>query len=524
MNRIALLGLAGACVLLSGSGMVLAGAGDSSEPDALAVNDSPATVMLPPQTESDSEPIKVASLTPTMPKFTVAAMPTGLTANRVQDFYLADDARLDRDVALAVQRYCAVMEDYPSSHQAEAAGKRLMFMTNLLSDAELDLMEASLPDWDTVSGNLLLTHLSSFYLQRAERVRNVDARKELEYRQKSAAPVLEILKGDVNDFSKAQVLKDFWTRAKFRGDEEEVRTQLLRVTNTATPSFTTWMIQTLLNKREPSLEGVTDVEFLDSVRKYYLSEGRNKSNMQRSMAYMEKAMELTWEMIENQPPNDPWIHLAHHYLKAAEVLEEREEALEKLEAHVANSRLSIMRWTIRFDLAINYTQPGRSSEDARKGFIHFKALVNEGTMDLIDPVINDVNIDEWTRGIIMCMLGHAYFGTNRTVEAQAHYDWVLDYYPGVSHPGETALYSALRVQERNVGLDRSGIATEYESFVTQNPSGAYSRQSLLRAAKIREKAEDTEGARATYERLINEYPGGSTIEVLKRMDELTRQE
>ena len=527
MNRIALLGLAGACVVMSGSDLILADSGDSSEsvvePIVLAVNDSLSTDPFKYQTESDSKRIQVASLVPSLPKFTATAMPKGLTSDRIQDFYSADEARLDGDVALAVQRYCKVMEQYPASHQAEAAGNRLAFMMNMLSEEELDVMEANLPTWEDVSSNLLLTYLSSFYTQRGMRMQNLDAQLELEYRLKSSEPVFEILKDDVNEFSKAKVLKDFWAQAQLYGDENQAAISLLEYVDTAPQSFTTWMIQTLVTGKEPSLKDISDVEILDSICKYYFSEGNSNTDIKRSMAYMEKAMVLTWDMMENQPSDEPRIFLAHYYLKAAEVLGKREKALADLEALIAESPLSIMRWTIRFDLAINYTEEGRSAEDTRRGFANFEALIDEGTLDLIDPVINNEAIDDWTRGIIMCMLGHAYFGNNRIVEAKAHYDWVLEYYPDVSQPGETAVYSLLRVQEFYIPFERSTIATQYESYVSHNPSGAYAGKALLRAAKMRAKANDSEGALATYERLVNEYPTGKySQEGRERVGELSR--
>ena len=474
-------------------------------------------------TNTSIDPIKLAVALPSMPKFTVAAMPTGLLSDRVRDFSSGDDARLGGDIALAVQRYCAVMEQYPSSHEAEGAGKRLAFMMTLLNEDGLNVMETSLPSWEDVSSNLLLTYLSSFYTQRGEQIKGLDAQKEQEYYLKAAEPVFEILKGDVNEFSKAKVLKDFWTQAKLLGDEEQAGIHLLRYMDTAPPSFTTWMIQTLVNGQEPTLENILDVETRDSIRKYYFSEGNSITDIRRSMAYMEKVMALSWDMIENQPWDEPRIFIAKSYLKAAEALEKREEALANLEAFVAETPLSIMRWTVRYDLAINYTEEGRSEEDTRKGFAFFEVLINEGTLDLMDPFINNENIDEWTRGSVMCMLGHAYFGTNRTVEAQAHYDWVLDYYPGVSHPGETAIFSQIQVQERTAPLGDIAHAMQYETFVSQNPSGAYTSKALMRAAEVREKVNDQEGARATYERLINEYPDSDlSREASVRLGELTR--
>jgi TolA-binding protein len=139
------------------------------------------------------------------------------------------------------------------------------------------------------------------------------------------------------------------------------------------------------------------------------------------------------------------------------------------------------------------------------GYLDFEALVKEADQKMIDQAVNDSAVDGRERGLLVCVLGHGYSGTNRIAEAETCYQWVLDNFPNEVHPEETAAYSLAVMEDRkNVESPKVGAAA-YEQFLNTHPSGAYSADALLREGESYLRANDTADAAKSFRRALQEF-------------------
>lgn len=507
----------GSVNVLANSGSPGEGGGVSPEERASDGGAAPAPAIgaeaAPRDSGANDGPLVVASLerlSPVMPRFVASALPEPLTADVVRDYDAADTLRKSGDLTGATEEFMKLIESEPDTPQAKAADSRLDYMVLSLPEADLDEMESGLPPMERITTNFGKTVMAQFYFNRALRLVESDGPRAMGYITNARDLAWEIMQDELDDPFKSKILEGYLVAAEMTGSGREVRAQLSAYADTLKPCFTWWLIKAVVDGEEPPLDSASGFASRDAIRCHLIRMGKESKDPAESASYYGKARDLSRQMLEEQPPNEPALYLAGTYLEMATLLGGRAEAVADMEAFLASKPLSIMRWIVRHEMAMDYVASGRSEEETRQGFAHFEALIVEGSTGLIDSAINNAATDEGVRGLIMCMLGHAYFGTNRLEEARVHYEWVLDYYPKESHPGDSAEYSLAEVSARDVERDPREIASRFVSFVDENPSGSYSKLALMRAARVREASNDVGGARATYERIIHEYPNSST--------------
>ena len=177
-----------------------------------------------------------------------------------------------------------------------------------------------------------------------------------------------------------------------------------------------------------------------------------------------------------------------------------------------------MRWEFARFLA----KLSRDNEEiSRKSRFHHEKHFEEANWDFIGPAVNDARVDADTRGLIMCILGHAFVGAGRGQDAIPVYNWVLEYFPHESHAGETAAYSLVGVREWLSPEERLLTIELYEQFVRDHPSGYYAPFALMDVARSYLRMQDVASAIHTYERIIREYPNRPVSrEAQKRLEEL----
>jgi tetratricopeptide (TPR) repeat protein len=460
------------------------------------------------------ESTQVASLVTSMPQFTTAALPMSLTDDPILEFYIADDFRISGEIATAAERYIAVAENYPETPQARAAGRRMLYMMYPLSEAALDEMEQGFPMPESLKSIAAKTIAQQFYFKRALALGEQQSPRALEYFAKSMDMAWGIMQGDWDEAHKGVVLDEYLLAADTLGEGEVERERLSEYAATLEPCFTAWLIRTVIDKQEPPLELLTTYKAKDAVKQYLIRAARATDDEDVKISLYRKARTLSRQVLAELDPSVPRASLASTYLEASEALGEAEydEAVADLENLLVNEELSIKRWAVRYEIGYFYlTRNRRDSTKIIAGVNHLKTAISEATVDLIDPVINDVSIDEWSRGIIMCTLAHAYIGVGRLDEAEAHYEWVMEYYPIESHPGDSAELGRASVVARRPGADPVEVVNQYIAFVDNNPSGAWATRVFLDAAILRENNDDIQGAIELYKRIVHHYPDNAKL-------------
>lgn len=258
----------------------------------------------------------------------------------------------------------------------------------------------------------------------------------------------------LDDDFKSRILEAYLVSADAIGRGEEIRAKLSAHAAEIEPSFTSWLIQTVVDGVELPFEWVPTPEGRTSIRKFYMTQAGGTSNEAKARSFYQKAQDASWQLLLEQPADVPVFGHAQGFIEAAQGIGELErlDAVADIEKRLESEPLTIMRWLTRYELAMHLTREGSPEEETRQGFNQFRTLIAEAETGLVDAAINDSTADEDTRGLLMCVLGHAYYGTNRVDEAEACYQLVLEHFPPECHAGESASFSLVEVaRRRNFG-------------------------------------------------------------------------
>ena len=509
-NKAAILAVLSGVMIVGGLPItVLAKNGMSGKP----ARDENLRTRLAPSTKEDSPDIadiKLASLNLpalALPRISIAQLPEEPGA--IEALAAADALRESGNLTGATQAYVELLETYPDTPQATGAGFRLEYMANRYSDTGLDTIEAGLPVTAGLSSNSARQFVARFLYDRASRLMDTDAVRAQDYLARAMDVSWDMLQVDLDDPFKSELVEKYLLAAESAGQGAAAHRDLSDYAGSLPPCFTSWLIKTVVDGVEPPADYVPSFEGKVAIRKHFFRAGKASRDDAAAAACFRKARDVSYRLLLDQPADQPALYLAAMYLKAAALLGERDSAVAELETLLADEPLSIMRWIVRNELAMDSVQPGRSEEETRAGFSHFETAALEANSEIVTSAINEPAIDEEVRGILVCMLGHAFLGTNRTEDAKTYYEWVLDYYPKEAHAGDSAGYSLVELSARDGNRDPLEVASDFEAFVTQNPSGEYSTAALIRAAGIYESAADLEAARSIYERVRREYPSTS---------------
>jgi len=417
-----------------------------------------------------------------------------------------------------------IIERHPETPFANAADSRIAYLMVGRTRQELDAMEALLPAPDTLTQADSLTSLGYFYF-----MRGLDYQKDAPevaqvYFAKGCDLGWRIFQDDLDDHYKRTVLEAYLTAADAIGQGDAVRAKLSAYADTLKPCFASWVIKTMVDGNEPPIEFVPSEEGRLSVVRFYREMALKVEDPALSAQYHASLRDASLQMLLNQPPDLPAFRFAEDYLQGSEALgdAERDAAKAFIESLLETEPLSIKRWIMRKELASFLTPERRPAELRVEGYRHLEKMVEEANWDFIGPAVNDTRADPDTRGLIMCILGHAYAGSNRLEDAADTYNWVLEYFPHESHAGETAAYSLVVMRDRqNRATPAFGISL-YEQFVADHPSGYYAPFALMDVARSYVRMQDVASAIHTYERIVREYPNRSVSrEAQERLDELT---
>lgn len=424
-----------------------------------------------------------------------------------RSFSLAEDLRERDKRREAVLAYISLIDSYPSSSQAVAADARANYIMHRLDPARLDALGATLPAPETLKSLAALTILGQYHYLCAGRAAESSPERAAQHIQILYELAWRAFEEDLDDDYKLTVLTEYLKAADMLGKGKETRAALSAHAESLPWSFTRWLIKTEIDGAEPPARMVPSQEGLESVRKYYLLKGRAALDPEMAEEYYTKCRDLAQELLTAQPVDKPRFDLAHVYLEAADALgpEKAGEAVDFVERYLESKPLSIMCWIVRYELAVYLTRQGAIAEQARRGFVHYENMLAEADTGLVEPVVRDSEIDPEIRGLLACVWGHAFAGTNQPAEAALFYDWVLECCPRETHPGSSAAYAKAVMYERQNRKATAACVATYEKYVRDHPSSFYAPEALLRVGDILKEQGDFKGAREAYERVTREY-------------------
>ncbi|MCC6693999.1 MAG: hypothetical protein IT365_00080 [Candidatus Hydrogenedentes bacterium] len=438
----------------------------------------------------------------------------------------ADALREQSTPAEAIRAYILVLDQFPDTPQAKAADERIAFLLGGRTEAELDAIEAALPSPKELTNVDGITALGQFYFKRAGDAGEGNPELAAKYLQLIYDIGWGVFQDDLDDHYKSKLLMGYLFAADALGKGEERRVALSAYANTLEPCFTSWLIKFELDGKELPFDYVKSEKGRESVRRYYAEKAGEQSSPAVSASYYAKARDASLQMLIDQPREIPVLDHGRYYLDAAAALgeEQRAAAVARLEAWIANEPLSIMRWVVRYELAMFLTGGPATSAEARAGFHHFEVMLDEAEKGIVEEAIDNIQIDEGIRGLLVCMWGHANAGTNRIEDAEVCYNWVLTYFTNETHAGSSAAYSlALMEQRKNLDDPAVGVAA-LEEFARSHPGNNYSGEALMEVAYTQICSDDAALAMQTYERIEKEYWDTSIAEkARKSRDKLTRQ-
>lgn len=453
----------------------------------------------------------LASVKDALPQFMLSASPELSTPSAVAKFTTAEEAWLSDQLPQAIAAYVDVMETHPNTVQAKAADSRADYIFERVTPETADAIEAQLAPMETLTNIDAVASVGSFYFLRAIAIADSEPERAAEYFATVCDQGWRIFAEKLDDDFKIKILEAYLVSADAIGRGEEIRAKLSAHANEIQPSFTGWLIKTVIDGVEPPLEYVPTEEGQTAIKKFYLTQAGNTSNPVDAQQFFAKAMAASWVLLNGQPADLPVFGHAEGYLDAAQGIGESErlEAVKTVELRLESEPLSIMRWITRYELAVHLTRAGSSAEEARAGYLHFETLQKEAAGGLVDAAINDPNADEDTRGLLMCVLGHAYYGTNQIDEAEACYQLVLEHFPPESHAGESASFSRVEVARRRNFGDTDTIVGAYEQFAASYPDSYYGPLAMIRAGEELTQAKRFESAESVYQRILDNYSTSS---------------
>lgn len=476
---------------------------------ALVASSSTARTLSPLAGDS-SKPVRVASaesVKTTLSQLVFAANEAEIPADARVSFGAADAQRAAGAYPNAVRDYIMVIERFPNSLEAKAADARANFIMEQRSTEELDAIEAVLPKDEDLTQIDSLTVVGQYHYLRAKQLAETDPSKALEHVQKIYEMGWKAFQDKLDDDYKTTILDAYLSAADMLGNGDKARAALSEHANTLPPCFTAWLIKAVVDGKEPPFGFVTSVPAQLAVRKYYLTKANAQSDRAVAAEYYTKARDAAWQMLMAQQPNRPVLDDCNVYLGASNGLGSgaRDKAVATVEEWIAAQPPSIMRWIVRYELAMFLTRTDCTAPEARAAYAHFETMIEEADTGMVEKTVADTAIDSDTRGLLMCMWGHAFAGTNRAGEATQFYRWVLGYFPEETHAGESAAYAVAVMHEReHYDAPESCIHT-YEEFVDSHPGGFYGPEALVSVAKRYAEEGDQAGALATYERIADEY-------------------
>jgi tetratricopeptide (TPR) repeat protein len=446
-----------------------------------------------------------------LPQFLLSASPEMSTPSAIAKFASAEQAWLSEQLTEAVMAYVDVMESHPNTAQAKAADSRVDYIFERLTPDAAAAIEAQLPSMEALTNPDAVASVGSFYFLRAIAIADSEPEQAARYFATVCDDGWRIFTEKLDDDFKIKILEAYLVSADAIGRGEEIRAKLSDHANEIPPSFTSWLIKTVVDRQEPPFTFVPSVEGRKSVKEFYLVQAGNASGPAVAESFYAKALEASWLLLNEQPSGLPVFSYAEDFLNAAEGIGEtrRAEAVATIEERLESESLTIMRWITRYELAVHLTRAGASEEETIAGFGHFNTLVEEAASGVVDAAINDPRADEDTRGLLMCVLGHAYYGTNRIDEADACYQLVLEHFPPESHAGESASFSRVEVARRRNFGDTDSIVDTYEQFAASYPDSYYGPLAMIRAGEELTQAKRFESAESVYQRILDNYSTSS---------------
>jgi len=479
--------------------------------------DALTTLILEKSTGSDattvepaSTPFRLASLSGgalILPRMALSEAPRRIVSASEQAFAAAERFRNGDKAPEAVRAYLQIVETYPQDPQARIAYERIRRIVTTQTPEGLQAIEALLPVASEVSTVDGMAAIGVVWIARAKGLMKAEPDKFIAYVPKVYDLCWRILQKDPADRVGKTAVEVLLVAGDAMGKGAETRTKLSAYAESLSPCFTSWLIRTMGEKKEPPFDYVPTYEGRNLVLSYYLNTARDSKDNATKIGYFTKARDAALQQLMALPSDQPNFGHCHNYLVAAEALgaDERKAAIEQIGVLLEERPMSISRWTTRYDRAEFLTREGNNPEDTHLGYLDFEALVNEANQSMLDKAINDPSVDGRTKGLLVCVLGHGYSGTNRIAEAESCYQWVLNNFPNEIHPEETAAFS-LAVTEDRKNADTPTIgAAAYEEFLTTHPSGAYSADALLHAGKCYQRSNDTQSAVKSFRRALQEF-------------------
>jgi hypothetical protein len=480
--------------------------------------------------QQNSGRVQVASLkstSETLSQMVLAAGPQEVSRDAGSLLYEAEVLREASTPADAIRAYILILDKFPDSPQAKVADDRIAYLLGGRTEAELDAIEAALPPVEDLTDVDGITAIGQFYFKRAQDAGEANPEQAGKYLQLIYDIAWDVFTDDLDDDYKSTLLMGYLFAADALGKGTETRAALSAHADKIPPSFTSWIIKKDVDGEELPFEFMTTDKGRESLRKYYFEKAEEQPNPAAVAAYYMNARDASLSMLFNQPRNVPVLDHTRYYLEAADALgpQAHAEAVAQVEKWIANEPPSIMRWVTRYELAMFLVRFAANGVEAHAGFRHFETMVDEAEAGVVEAAINDSNIDENVRGLLVCMWGHAFAGTNRIRDAENCYNWVLTFFTNETHAGSSAAYSLALMEQRKHSDDAAVGIAALEEFVREHPGSTYSAEALMAVADAQLRSKDEALATETLARIEREYWDTSmAAKAETRREDLARQE
>lgn len=473
--------------------------------------------------------VQVASLRSVAEVFaqmTLAAGPEQEDADAGIHLMEADTCRESASVPEAVRAYILVLDKHPDTPQAKVADERFNSLLGGRTEAEMDAIETALPALEELTDVDGITAIAQFYFKRATEAAEKNPEQAGRYFKTIYEIAWPVFEDNLDDSYKTTLLDGYLQVADILEKGKETRAALTKLADNLPPCFTSWLIRAEVMGKEPPFEFVGTEQGQAAVRKYYIDKAKDAKEPEVAAAYYAKCRDVSWQMFMQQPSETPKLDDVLNYLRAAKALGESEHsaAMESVEKWIEMEPLSIKRWIARYELAMFMTEYPASEEESQRIFRSFEILVNEAESGIVETAINDASLDENLRGLLVCMWGHTYAGTNRIDDARICYRWVLGQFTNETHAGASASYSLAIMDTRQHYDDPAKGIAALESFADAHPGSRYSAEALMHVADLSMQSKDPELAKEALERVKHECQNTSQAKSASiRLEEMAQE-
>jgi tetratricopeptide (TPR) repeat protein len=212
-----------------------------------------------------------------------------------------------------------------------------------------------------------------------------------------------------------------------------------------------------------------------------------------------EARDLLWDTIQ-ACPDTMEVAIYERYLSSAAKLSDADsgEAAQQLKALLDSRGDTLSTWMGHWALARHWASPDCGLDAARAGRLEYERMVAVLDKGFVQAALADRSLSTPVKGVIECLMGHAYCGSGRPLEGQVHYENALRESPHSADVVETASFSrALAILAQNPPDTNVGLQ-EIETFLAEHPDGSYKSEALIEKGRLHTIRGEFDQARTAF--------------------------